>query len=610
MTLNAKIKVLCIGLSLAALIGCAQKTVPNTLKELTSKAINGRMYGTKGNEKAGIYLQKQLKNIGVDALADEFAIPFTAQLPSDITYDVEIKTVDGSVKLSPGEHFTPILSRKFGVNGKLCEGENSNELLAIDELGAQTVIIQEYVGKSNANFYETPTKMLYVTKAGMELLRENIGNELIYSCAPKADSLSLDNIFGVQKGMDSKIAIVIGAHFDDTAAADDTTQGAIDNASGVAAVLEVAQRLKGAKLPCDIVYTFWNAEEASRTGSRVGRTELDSRYEAYCYLNIDCVGFIGGGPVEVSTANGEQPISQDLAQLLLSKGYKNAVSSDEIANTDHTNFSDIVNVNFAQTYTNMPFHTPLDKLSAVDERDIEAFAKALADVILSDGTKLIDYILADKENSSENNDIDMFQQEGAYKKTLATDEMIYLSSNNINQFVESESATNFESIDTLQTLYPNVDISQSFYDKDFKIAEIYSAIAPTDFPEKPKNKAIYKRGFSAKDAYSINAVYADSAGKALRFTLMPTVTELEDYIKNSYANNYEAIKGAQNAWCVDEGGIYVLFFSANGVSYKVQTGSLIKAEGQILFGVDTSATKASILENANTWMEKPLVVIK
>jgi len=69
---------------------------------------------------------------------------------------------------------------------------------------------------------------------------------------------SFDNVVGVREGSDpSRPWVVVGAHFDSTP----TTPGADDNASGVAAMLEIARVLAGFAPAATIHFVGFNLEE-------------------------------------------------------------------------------------------------------------------------------------------------------------------------------------------------------------------------------------------------------------------------------------------------------------------------------------------------------------
>lgn len=111
--------------------------------------------------------------------------------------------------------------------------------------------------------------------------------------------------------------IVIGAHYDHLGMGgesstrpnlDEIHPGADDNASGTAAVLEIARLAKSAKLGRDIAVVFFTAEESGLLGSAhfVSNGPLKERKIA-AMLNLDMVGMLRDNALTVSgTASGKQ----------------------------------------------------------------------------------------------------------------------------------------------------------------------------------------------------------------------------------------------------------------------------------------------------------------
>ena len=101
---------------------------------------------------------------------------------------------------------------------------------------------------------------------------------------------SISNIVGKVSGKDNTTAIVITAHFDAW------FNGAVDNASGVAAVIELAKNLKimqqEEKIPnYDIIFLMTNGEMACFRGSENFVSKISSlKYKNIYNINIDCIG--------------------------------------------------------------------------------------------------------------------------------------------------------------------------------------------------------------------------------------------------------------------------------------------------------------------------------
>ena len=103
------------------------------------------------------------------------------------------------------------------------------------------------------------------------------------------DDINLSNVIGKISGKDSNTAIILTAHFDAW------FNGAVDNASGVATVLEIAKLLKDTSkkeaLNYDVIFLMTNGEMALFSGSRDFVTKIEQlQYQSVFNINIDCVG--------------------------------------------------------------------------------------------------------------------------------------------------------------------------------------------------------------------------------------------------------------------------------------------------------------------------------
>lgn len=103
------------------------------------------------------------------------------------------------------------------------------------------------------------------------------------------DTRKINNIIGKISGENNKKAIIVTAHFDSW------DNGALDNASGVSAVIEIAKYLKGFsesnKLNQDVIFLMTNAEMYGFRGSEDFILKLpELSYDQVYNINIDCIG--------------------------------------------------------------------------------------------------------------------------------------------------------------------------------------------------------------------------------------------------------------------------------------------------------------------------------
>ena len=115
---------------------------------------------------------------------------------------------------------------------------------------------------------------------------------------PQETTISVQNVMAVIPGIDIGEYVLIGAHYDHlgsggfrVTATDSIFNGANDNASGVAGVLQIAEAfVKSGKQPLrTVIFAFWDAEERGLLGSQkfVDTCEYIDKIKAH--INLDMI---------------------------------------------------------------------------------------------------------------------------------------------------------------------------------------------------------------------------------------------------------------------------------------------------------------------------------
>jgi len=198
------------------------------------------------------------------------------------------------------------------------------------------------------------------------------------------DKSVTQNIIGMIKGNDPDLAeyILIGGHHDHLGMGGpntgsrkpDTTaihNGADDNASGVAAVLEIAEKLSYNRdsLRRSIIFTTFGAEEMGLLGSKyLVNNPVIPLGSIKTMINIDMVGRmnnekllqIGGTATSVS-GNGL------LDNITGSKNFNMAKSPEGYGPSDHASFyGKDIPVFFFSTGPHLDYHTPEDDIEKIN----------------------------------------------------------------------------------------------------------------------------------------------------------------------------------------------------------------------------------------------------
>ena len=109
--------------------------------------------------------------------------------------------------------------------------------------------------------------------------------------------LSMNNILGVIEGRSTDEYVIIGAHYDHLGydpmiEGDRIYNGADDNASGVSAVLQIAEAFTAAGRQPErtIIFAFWDGEEKGLLGSEYFTLAFKDMDKVKAYINFDMIG--------------------------------------------------------------------------------------------------------------------------------------------------------------------------------------------------------------------------------------------------------------------------------------------------------------------------------
>jgi hypothetical protein len=105
-----------------------------------------------------------------------------------------------------------------------------------------------------------------------------------FTATVKDVTIESANVIAVKHGMSAK-EIIVGAHYDSVKVG----QGADDNASGVAVILEVAERLRDVETPYTVRFILFGAEEAGLQGSKfyVSQMTEEQKQNTIAMINLD-----------------------------------------------------------------------------------------------------------------------------------------------------------------------------------------------------------------------------------------------------------------------------------------------------------------------------------
>ncbi len=218
---------------------------------------------------------------------------------------------------------------------------------------------------------------------------------LASSINPHAPSGTGRNVVALLRGDDPdrrSEVVIIGAHYDHLGRgpfgslepdANEIHNGADDNASGVAAMLEAADRLAHRHPPArSILFIAFTGEEFGLLGSaHYTRSPTIPLERAVAMLNLDMVGRLGSGPLIVygvdTAAEWEELVSGTAAEL----GVEVAFNGSGYGPSDHTSFysSEIPVLHFF-TNVHSEYHKPSDDWELIDVEGLFAVSGLVAGI--------------------------------------------------------------------------------------------------------------------------------------------------------------------------------------------------------------------------------------
>ncbi len=149
------------------------------------------------------------------------------------------------------------------------------------------------------------------------------GERLRISLRTRSEMRASENVLADAPAATSRRIAMLGAHLDSAPAG----AGLNDNGSGVAAALDIAERLAAEDNPPRVRFGFWAAEELGLIGSRryVERLGRSERRAVTSYLNLDMVG--SPHPRPTVYASDSKPAAARLERLLLRHLRKEGISA-------------------------------------------------------------------------------------------------------------------------------------------------------------------------------------------------------------------------------------------------------------------------------------------
>lgn len=381
---------------------------------LASDQLEGRRTGTKGEALAGMFIEKRMGEAGLYPFGKSFRRPFNFEWGKELT--PELRFSIGGKYISVPEDAFPL---GFSAAGKdenyvLPESMEANSpwLIALYESeqdagnphfdwekqaferakkayerGATSVLFYDkynskyapvFSTRSDYENLEVPVMFLSKKVYDQHVKDMKVMQPVVMNITFKKTYRTGTNIVGYINN-NAQQTVIIGAHYDHLGYGEDGNSrhtekgklihnGADDNASGVAAMLALAKKVKLAGLKkYNYLFVAFSAEELGLLGSKafVKEKDFDKKKAAYM-INMDMVGRLSPDRKLTVGGVGTSPVWGSVLGSIGSN-FKVTKDSSGIGPSDHSSFyNDSIPVLFFFTGTHTDYHKPGDDATKIN----------------------------------------------------------------------------------------------------------------------------------------------------------------------------------------------------------------------------------------------------
>ena len=276
-----------------------------------------------------------------------------------------------------------VSGKQFDKRDKLLKlvADQTESNLGIPALHVKRTVVNKILAKSSKTIEEIEASLIKNKKP------ESFNTKTKVSALSKVNfkRVKTQNVIAYLKGSDKKLRneyIVIGGHYDHLGFGGPTSSsrmpdsiaihfGADDNASGIASLMEIAEKLakNKKKLKRSVIFMAFGAEEIGLIGSKffTSNPTVDLK-NIKAMINIDMVGRLKKSKELFVGGIGTSYESEELVNSLLGKrDLKLGISHNGFGPSDHASFYiENIPVFFFSTGAHADYHTPLDVVEMIN----------------------------------------------------------------------------------------------------------------------------------------------------------------------------------------------------------------------------------------------------
>lgn len=334
----------------------ADSVIKNT-SYFSNDSFKGRFPGTYENDEAADKISELFRQYNLDPVSSSYKEPFIATSPTKTDGNCTLSLIDSSNKqykqFKLGEDFkedsvnfkssSALLSKNDSIsiyqNSFLIEQDGHRYLFYVT-FDKDFSFRSSFFNECDLDFaIQINTKTFNDILDGLRS-----GYSLSVSLPYLLEQKEVFNVAGLIRGYDKTLPpIIITAHFDHlgTDTLNNVYYGALDNASGVSFLLELARYFSSIKLvKRDIIFVCLNCEEFGLKGSEEFAKKYSLQYPGSQVINFD---MIGSRNAPILLVPSSETIEKDSALL---DGLKDILDSDNKKysveysdSSDHVSFS-------------------------------------------------------------------------------------------------------------------------------------------------------------------------------------------------------------------------------------------------------------------------------
>ena len=382
--------------------------------ELASPEYTGRLPGTKGNTLAAEYIAQAFAQYGLEASGDKdtyyqwydqqsivYGQPFTLEvLRPDGSLEKSFRYRYDFLEANANEGFSLDLT----VGATECTVSTSDSTIVVADPNGGTVMIGGHVprsgnGDSRAAMFNRSAILrpqtyptIVVTPEVFEGITAYLGEGYFLRLLGEVDypQVSVPNVVAHMPAIGkSQGSLMITAHFDHLGVdcTGEINSGAVDNAGGIAVMLELARVLSQEQLPMDLMFIAFNGEEGGLLGAKYYAKAVKTPTTTKM-INIDTVGLSEFDYTVLLYAGAGKTLASDLAALYRQH---EQVAHPAPGNTrsDHTPFGQqgyeaVSIVQLSQHYFDNQYHTPCDTIDLLSASSLQQVGDIIMDYITKD----------------------------------------------------------------------------------------------------------------------------------------------------------------------------------------------------------------------------------